>query len=376
MSTLAIVGETAKRIERRQMRPPYEKVNIARKGTPAFEDAIYETNALFVKQEQGDVANLNQRFAIAERINPYANRQAPSTEINSTEDLKTAISDSLSNNTADKPSFNVDRAEVWIIHGKEREGAVTKLTAGLPLIPTAASYPLSVHRGGLSIVIGRRTLVIPVYSWLDYDLGSQIGLWVDEPENRMFSITVPEGYENWVGRTMSVQDDKEFETAVWNSFKSKFQANGMRVSNDRHEPNGPTTFPDWSANFDGVEYAVEITRLERDMRYPRLVDTVKGTATPVTDKNDHRLNDPISRAKVSEQEIRLSIKASLFDKAQKVQELKPNQRYILLMVSEWLPIEGDFIVWQNQSYSAFNYVFVARYDVRERLIFDTVYPGN
>ena len=194
MSTLLIPGETARRIKRRHKWPPFVKVTIAKRGIPAYEDSIYESNALIVKQESGEAANLDQRFAILERLNPFANRQSPSIGINSREQLKGCISDALASLTDDS-TFNLDKAEAWIIHGTTRESTVTKLTASLPMISSAVPYPGATLRGGLSIGIEGRRLVIPVYLWLDNDYGSQIHFFVNEPDNPTFFVSVPEGYE-------------------------------------------------------------------------------------------------------------------------------------------------------------------------------------
>ena len=102
----------------------------------------------------------------------------------------------------------------------------------------------------------------------------------------------------------------------------------MGISREIYEPHGQTSFPDWAAQLDGVNYAIEITRLQKDIFYPRLIDTSKENKPKITDKNDVRLSDPISKAKLSEHEIRLSVEATLNDKSTKVSELDKNQKYI------------------------------------------------
>lgn len=374
LTSLTIIGEEAHRLRRRHKWPPFVKVEIAQRGTPEYEDAIYSANALFIKEESGEIPNLPQRLKISERLNPLVNKASRTVEISTIEDLKAFICPVLSDFNSDPSAFNIDKAEVWIIYGKGGENSVTKLTSGLPIFSSAPSYPDATFRGGISVVVDDRALAIPVFSWLDYEFGSQVEVCITEPDNPMLTVSTPEGYEIFAGRTLHEVDDQDFETSVWEAFKSKLEYMGMDVSRETYEPNGHTSFPDWSAQLDGINYAIEITRLQKDIFYPRLIDTSSKSRPRITDKNDPRLADPIRKAKLNEQEIRLSIEASLEDKSSKTHELQPNQGYILIIVSEWLPIEGSFRVWQNQNYSAFDHVLVARYNSSDRFVFDPVYP--
>ena len=233
MTTLTIVGEEAHRLRRRHTWPPFVKMEIAKKGTHEYEDAVYTANALFIKEKSGEISNLSQRLAISERLNPLVNKASRTAEMVTLEQLKAHISSVLSDFASDSYTFNTDKAEAWMIHGKDSESNVTKLTSGLPLLSSTISYPETTFRGGISVVVNDRTIVIPIYSWLDYEFGSQVVVCITEPDNPTLTVSTPEGYESFAGRSIHEVDDEDFETSVWEAFKSKLEFYGMNISHEK-----------------------------------------------------------------------------------------------------------------------------------------------
>ena len=261
--------------------------------------------------------------------------------------------------------------ELWVCYN-DSNTRVTEIiisaTANFsrPKLPKSYDDGITDYRGVIHIgePVNR---TIPVYLWPDTSLQSELFFCLTG-KDPVGGFNIPEGYREG-SRKWTEVSHKKFETSlIIQMFDWPEEELPEWVE---YEPNGPSTFPDFrvseSSLFRG-DTAIEITRIFNYQS--RMIDTVRyGT---LADSSDQRLKALAQNAPLSETEIRESIEKALKRKSERVSQLNAGQKYMLILVSDILPLEANFRVFQGQDYSAFDCVVLANQTGELSFAFQTI----
>ncbi len=354
----------AQKVARSRMVPPFVHVDKVGPDDPDFEGVVYNMSGGFIRHSHETASEaLILQVAIASETDwlnaPFANNKNNG-GVKNKEGLKNWIAHVL--NEPEFSSLEKDKSELWILHDEKSESDAVKLTAGLIQPPVRREYQGSRFQGMLSVNESNLNLVIPVYLWLDYGMDG-IGALIDNYENRNMRARVPADWEPIFEYLVNDEEKSEYEKRVWNGFETYLRQRGLSVSEPRQEPNGDTTFPDWSASIELIgKCDVEITRMADGLIKPRLMQFGRD---PLNPEHDPRIVRAMSNAKFGERALRSAVSDALTKKAAKKPEVQTGHEYVLIVVNDIFPIlEPWFRIWDGHDYSGFDYVFLAKRDFK------------
>ena len=347
----------------RETMPPFTELRIVRKSEPDYEDTIYNLLRVGMLKHGPEVSALDQGLILHDSLGHFSN--LPETIPSLESDGKSITKDDLvgfvkSRFKDDEDRFYSDSSEneLWMCYydGRDRvEKALIAATANLSKPNLIRSYNDGVteYRGVLYVddPVNR---VIPVYLWPETSLQCDVLMLLTGKFPAMI-VNMPEGYTEGTRKWTEVPHER-FETSV---LTQMIQWPGEQLPTwVEYEPNGPTTFPDFETSEAALfpkNTAIEITRLFDYQS--RLIDTVRHGK--LDDSSDQRLRTLAQNTSLSESEIRESIERALLRKSKRRDHLRVGQMYMLILVSDILPLEANFRVFQGQDYSPFDYVVLA-----------------
>ncbi|MYC06267.1 MAG: hypothetical protein F4X57_03710 [Chloroflexi bacterium] len=346
--------------------PPFVEERNIEKSDIDYEDTIYSMLrvALLRYQSNDTVASLTQGMIMHESLGPFSN--LPDTILSldfsgkpiAQNDLARFIISQFRDDKDGHYSDSTDN-ELWLCYNDSSDKVRRSLiaaTAKLSKIHLPRSYNDSITEYRGVIPVGEPVnRTIPVYLWPDASLDLDVLIHLTGKEKAM-AIHLPEGYSRGTWSRDEVTHEV-FEKAV---LRQMIQWPEEKLPEGiEYEPNGETTFPDFAVTswdlFPEANIAIEITRLFDYQA--RMIDTVRHGE--LADSFDQRLNSLSENSRWSENEIRESIEKAIRRKAARGGQLSTDQKYMLILVSNILPLEAEFRVFQSQDYSAFDYVVLA-----------------
>ena len=347
----------------RNLKPPFVETRIVRRSDPAYEDSLYNFLRVgLLKSDSGKVSP-EQEMILYESIGLFSKLPAavPSVALNGealTKEYLIQFIRSRISKDEDHYYSDSDGSELWICYDDSNNRAkemVTKATASLsrPELPGRYNDGISEYRG---IVHVREPVnrIVAIYLWPDSSLRDRLFFCLTGREAPVV-VNVPEGYAEGSRRWAEVSNE-EFEKSL---FMQMFKRTDEELPDwAEYEPNGPSTFPDFRISHAPMltgETAIEITRIFD--YYSRMIDTVRHGK--LSDRSDERSRVLSESALLSEDEISESIERALRRKSEKASQLKPNQKYMLILVSTILPLEAHFRVFNAKEYKAFDHVVLA-----------------
>ena len=348
------------------MVPPFVEPQIVSPEDDEYEDVVYSLSGAFFKTADNNVyERIKMEYTLSEATSPVArtfqSEAIDENTIKSRDDLARWVTDTLEHETLE--IWDPTKCEVWIVHDDQIPCPAVSLTAGMLVDSNARHYKGTDYRGHLQVTPNGHRISIPVYTWLDYGTEG-FGVFLDNTVLRQFRPKIPEGHVPSYHNIIQDIPDEEYETRAWNAFEEMFENAGFLVRDSKYEPNGPTSFPDWQASIDGHLCDIEVTRMLKGMLGPRLVTAQR---KPLSGGNDPRIENAISNARFSENEIRQSISATLIDKTRKRTKFGSSNPCILIIANDFFsPMEARFRVWDDHDYSVFDGVFLANYDVASK----------
>ena len=276
--------------------------------------------------------------------------------------LKEAIANIL---YAETVEYIKGATAVYIIHPPPLAHPVGHILRSLPLSPRPRQNPPRL----ISVRANRCTHVFPVISHqIDLPPYSDtepawLVVHLHNPDMPAMAVRVPEsGPWDFDDISLAFTGTTEVEFFAMETIERYAQSKGLRVVHV-HEPNGPSTFPDFEATIDGKEWTVEVTRVMEGIPNHRMIQ-VDGRAP-------HRMVKTAAQAPpISRSDEKFALTRALQDKASKPLQRPSHQNYLLVLVNAChLGIGPGFDAWAGQDLSAFDAVALVEPGLNPRLNF-------
>ena len=256
--------------------------------------------------------------------------------------LKDIVGDILRSTT---PEYISATTTVYLVHPPALASAVANAMTALPLSPASEWY----ERRMLSVIHDGNTEVFDVET---------------------YQVTLPDkGDDWWVVLLFNPEDppiviqhqvevplvSSSTESEIWamSRIEQWISEKGSHCS-WQHEPNGQSTFPDFSAQIDGVEWALEVTRPLEGIIDGRIIRTEDR-------KWRARMAQVFKRPHVGGDEIKEALKQALEAKGERFQNYHGGQKNGLVLVNAAaFDLGRTTDAWGDQDLSHFDAVILVQ----------------
>ena len=357
-----LVGEESQGLQLfRRLMPPFIHIEVVQPGTPEHDD-LPVLSATF---EAGENFATNVTQFLSRSIDDRMGQGTKEFSISTVPDSVTPDADGkklgiplikaiIAEMTSVQDSnYMCGVTKVYLIHPPLLKDELNRHLSALPVPATSVSASERL----ISVPVGQETLpfVIEPYTMDLTRRRSTDPRWLIihmyNPDMPAMAIKVgAEGPMTFREPTPLLSDTEVAEKWAMKVMRDYLRNTGIDVRCVHHEPNGPTTFPDYRARLNAVPWDFEITRVLGDILKAR-----------------HILDKPRDRGKLMEQavqsppiedtDVEIALSKAIQSKQNKPRPLGPASNYCLLLLNPLgLGIDSHSTVWKGRNLVPFDVV--------------------
>ena len=350
----------------KEMLPPFIAIEAVEENTPEYEalpmyKVIFNTEDGKVKFLPTDILeeytdrfmNMQMARSIEKIHRAHSNSgvsNAKSMDVSLIKELASQIVQGMD------PDYIRGSTVLYLIHPQYLKGEVTKALAKLPFSPT----PGANEQRLISIRDNERTHAFQVEPYQmelprrNFESPGWLIALLFNPEDPALVLSVPaSGPMNGLNSELGLGDTDSVEFRSMNLIEQELGTRGMNV-NYVHEPNGHTSFPDFNADIDGIEWEIEVTRVLGRITKDRVIneedrDRASNIAKAVR-------KPPIDRAAID-----AALDKAIDEKRGKLKYCKAGAKYCLVLVNSIdLDIGSASTDWSSKDLKAFDTVILVQ----------------